>query len=273
MPRNLYADVDAWERRFSQDIDLATSDRRELEAMIETASRDVDRFCRRFFYAETKALTFDGNGKDSLVVPDLLVVASIKLDENVDRAYETTLAATDFYLMRPDHERPYDTMPKTLIVLDTRNGNFSVFQRSEKLLLIDAEWGYGNDTEDTGATVQDAVEQGVSQATLLVPDGASFSVGQTLLLDTEQEYVTGVAGDTLSIARGVNGTTPATHTNGLQIDRYVYPPLVRDATHIQAVRLFKRKEVGFIDREPPSRFGEFDEGAGRLLQDFVRYDL
>lgn len=273
MPRNLYADVDAWERRFSQDIDLATANRRELEAMIETASRDVDTFCRRFFFAETKTLTFDGNGRSELIVPDLLVVASIKLDEDVDHVYETTLAETDFYLMRPDHERPYDAFPKTKIVLDTRNGVFSSFQASVKLLLIDAEWGYGNDTEDTGETVQDDVEQGDSQSTLLVGDGASFSVGQTLLLGTEQEYVTGVAGDTLSVARGVNGTVAATHANGLQINRYVYPPLVRDATHIQAIRLWKRKEVGFIDREPPSRFGEFDAGAGRLLQDFVRYDL
>ena len=272
MARNLYADVDAWERRFSYDVDLVPANRRELEQMIETAERDVDRFCRRFFYAKTEVVILDGTGSELLEVPDLLAVTSIKLDENVDRTFETTLAVTDYYLMRRWHKRPYDATPKTLIVLDVRNGDFSQWQDTERLVQIDAEWGYGNDTEDTGETVQDSVEQSASATTLLVTDGAALSVGQTLKLGTEQEYVTGVAGDTVSVDRGVNGTTAATLANGVQIDRYVYTPEVREATMIQAIRLWKRKEVGFIDREPPSRFGNFDEGAARILQDFVRYD-
>lgn len=273
MPRNLYAHIDEWERRFSYDVDVATADRVELEKILEAASRDVDRYTRRFFFSELKTLTFDGKGETFLVVPDLISVTSLKLDENRDRVYETTLAATDFYLMRPRHERPYDAVPKTRIVLDTQNGDFALFQWQEKLILLEAEWGFGNDTEDTGQTVQDTTEQDATQKTLLVTDGSALSVGMTLLLGTEQEYVSGVEGPTATVARGVNGTTAAVHTNGATINRVVYPRPVADATLIQSIRLWKRTQVGFIDREPPSRFEEFDEDGARLLQDFVRYNL
>lgn len=270
--RNLYIGLDSYERRYAYDADLNPANRTELEGIIEGASRDVDTFCKRFFYAETKVLTLDGLGQSWLSVPDLLVVTSLKLDENRDRTYETTMAATDFLLQRVNHERPWDSFPKTRIVLDTQNGDFALFQRQEQLVLLDGEWGYGNNVEDTGDTVQDATEQDATEKTLLVGDGSVFSVGDTLRLGTEQQYVTGVSGNTLGVARGVNGTTAVVHANGLQIDRYVYPRQVIEATQIQAVRLWKRKEVGFIDREPPSRFGQFDESAGMALQDFVRYD-
>ena len=78
--RNLYFSLDAWERRYSYDTDLATANRTELEGVIEGASRDVDTFCKRFFYAETKVLTLDGLGQSWLSIPDLLVVTSLKLD-------------------------------------------------------------------------------------------------------------------------------------------------------------------------------------------------
>ncbi len=270
--RNLYIGLDAWERRYAYDVDLPSANRTELEGIIEHASRDVDTFAHRVFFAELKVLTLDGLGEPWLDVPDLLVVTSIKLDENRDRVYETTMADTDFFLQRTDHERPYDAFPKTRIVLDTQNGDFALFQWQEKLILLDGEWGYGNDVENTGATVQDAVEQSAIAKELLVVDGSVFSIGDTLRLGTEQEYVTDVAGNTLGVTRGVNGTTAVAHLNGVQIDRYVYPRQVVEATQIQAIRLWKRKEVGFIDREPPSRFGQFDENAAMALQDFVRYN-
>ncbi len=272
MPRNLYVDVDAWEREFSHDVDLAVANRLELEHMLESASRDVDTFCRRFFYAKIETVIFDGTGSALLTVPDLLAVTTIKFDEDRDRTFETTLVAADFYLARPHAALPYDMFPKTCVILDGLNGSFSRFAAQEKLVEIAAEWGYGNDVVDTDDTVQDAVEQDATQKTLLVENGALFSVGHTLRIGTEQEYVTGVAGTTVSVARGVNGTTAATHANGLQIDRYVYTPEVRQATLIQSARLWKRKEVAFIDREPPSKFGNFDTDAARELQDFVRYD-
>ncbi len=273
MALNLYADLDQWERRYSYDVDLAAADRTELENIIETASRDCDIFCRTHFYSQLATYRFDGKGEATLIVPDLLVVTSIKLDENRDRVFETTLVAADYILQRPFVARPYDTTPYRRVVMDGINGSFGKFVDQEQLVEIVGEWGYTNDTEDTGHTVQDAVEQDATQTTLLVPEGHKIAAGQTLLIGTEQEYVSEAPGTTVTVKRGVNGTTGATHANGVAINQYVYAPEVRDACLIQAIRLWKRKEVGFVTREPPSGFMGFDPDAARILQPFVRVDL
>ncbi len=272
MSLNLYADLDQWERRYSYDVDLAAADRTELEKVVEAASRDCDIFCRTVFYARLETLRFDGKGHATLVVPDLLVVTSIKLDENRDRAFETTLATKDYILLRPFVPAPYDTKPYRRIEMDVVNGDFGRWVDQEMLVEIVAEWGYTNDTEDTGQTVQDATEQDATQTTLLVTDGTKLSVGQTLLIELEQEYVSAIADKTATVTRGVNGTTAVTHANGKTVNRYVYTPEVNDACLIQAGRRWKRKDQAFVSREPPSGFMGFDGDAARILQEFVRLD-
>lgn len=273
MARNLYADLDQWERRYSYDVDLASADRTELENILEAASRDCDIFCHTHFYAQLATFHFDGKGNPTLVVPDLLAVTSIKLDENRDRAFETTLKVADYILIRPFVPEPYDTTPYRRIEMDGQNGDFVNWINQERLVEIVAEWGFTNATEDTGQTVQDTTEQDATQTTLLVSDGTKLSVGQTLLIDAEQEYVSAIATNTATVVRGVNGTPAAAHANGTVINRYVYAPEVREACLIQAVRLWKRKETGFVTREPPSGFMGFDPDAARLLQPFQRLDI
>ena len=46
------------------------------------------------------------------------------------------------------------------------------------------------------------------------PDNNGFAVGDTLQMGTEQAIVTAVASNTLTVERGVNGTTAITHSNG-----------------------------------------------------------
>lgn len=272
MAKNLYADLDQWERRFSYDVDVGAADRTELEVVMEVAARDVDAACNTHFYTETATLTFDGSGLPMLLIPDLVAITSIKFDQDRDRVYEDTLAVTDYWLTRPDHERPYDELPKRLITLDTFNGAFSVFPRQARAVEIDAEWGFVNNIEVVvGETVQDATEQDDSGPTLDVVAGTSFSIGQTLKIGNEQEYVSGITSNQLTVTRGVNGTTATTHANGAVIRKYTYLPQVVDATLIQAVRLWKRKELAFVSREGALQEG-FDPDAMRLISKFVRYD-
>ena len=272
MAKNLYADLDQWERRFSYDVDVGAADRTELEVVLEVASRDVDDVCHTHFFTETATRILDGSGLAILRIPDLVAVTSIKLDEDRDRVFETTLAASDYYLTRPDHERPYEELPKRMVTLDSFNGTFSAFMRQEQLVQIAAEWGFVNNTEVVaGETVQDTTEQDASGTTLDVVAGTSFSIGQTLKIELEQQYVSGIATNQLTVKRGVNGTTATTHANGTAISKYTYLTKVTDATLIQAVRLWKRKELAFVSREGSLQEG-FDEDAMRLLSEFVRYD-
>lgn len=266
MALNLYADLDQWERRYSYDTDLAAADRQELERIMEDASRDIDEVAGTHFYSEIAVLVFDGWGEDFLDVPDLLSVTTLEFDEDADGTYEDTLAAADFFLSSPGHARPYDATPKRRIMIDP-NGDYGVFPPVERGVRITGEWGYSNDTEDSGAIVVGA--QTASDTTLETSDGTKFSVGQTLVIGSEQLYVSAISGNNLTVTRGINGTTAASISGGETINRRVFPTGVAEATLIQAARRKKRIEGG----EVTGAAAGLDMDAARRIGPYVRYDL
>ena len=88
-----------------------TSQDSQLESIIETASRDIERECGgRWFYAATQTRVYTPNDWMHLEVDDLLSVTSINFDYNGDLVYETTLASTDYYLAPPN--APYEAIPQ-----------------------------------------------------------------------------------------------------------------------------------------------------------------
>lgn len=70
-------------------------------------------------------------------------------------------------------------------------------------------------TIDTGATLGEALDN--SETAIDVSDSALVGNSLSILVDTEQMYITGVSGNTLTVVRGVNGTTKATHLTGAAI--------------------------------------------------------
>ena len=56
-----------------------------------------------------------------------------------------------------------------------------------------------------------------SDATLTVTQGARFSVGQTLVIESEHLAVISIAGNDLGVVRGANGTTPQPHGDGAPV--------------------------------------------------------
>lgn len=66
------------------------------------------------------------------------------------------------------------------------------------------------------AEALDASETGVD-----VDDGTDFSIGDVIKVDDEQMDVTNIAANTLTVTRGVNGTTAATHVDNTPV--YVRP--------------------------------------------------
>ena len=51
--------------------------------------------------------------------------------------------------------------------------------------------------------------------------------------------------NTLTVVRGVNGTTAASHSGGAAIDIYEYPGPIVEATIFQTGRLWRRKDSAF----------------------------
>ena len=99
-----------------------------LRELLETGSRLIDRYCNRHFYVLVATRKFDGDGGTKLPVPDLISVTSLKTDDNKDRTFETTWAATD-YLLYPPNADPTKEWggPYSRVVVDTEAGSEDVF--------------------------------------------------------------------------------------------------------------------------------------------------
>lgn len=52
---------------------------------------------------------------------------------------------------------------------------------------------------------------------ITVTNGAWFAVGNTITIDSEQMYVSGIASNVLTVTRGYNGTTATTHSLGAAV--------------------------------------------------------
>lgn len=239
---NLYADRDAFRRRYLNNAALKVADETEVMAILGTASREVDSFCNRGFFTLTAARKFDGNGQSKLWLPsgpvlvqDLLAVTSLKVDKTGDGVYETTLVADTDYWLWPDNETP-----KIRIDLNP-TGALTAFPPGRRRVEIVGRWGYTEAVERLTPSATLAAAPAVSMTTSANVD---LGIGQTLLIESEQVYISAGGASPWTVVRAVNGTTAAAHTTQ-PIDRFVYIPQVKEAALIQAGRLWKRRESAY----------------------------
>lgn len=216
-----------------------TTDDTRLLTVLEDVSRFIDEHCQRHFYVKTETRYYTGTGCDYLLLDaDLLSVTSLKTDEDDDRDYDYTWTATDYDL------EPYNSWPKTKIS-ETPNGDYSL-PTNPKGIEITGLWGYGRGdgatpyevSSTTTAEALDTTETGVD-----VASGAALSAGQTILIDSEQMYISSISSNTLTVVRGVNGTTAAAHDTSKTIYIYRYPSNIRRACIMLAEQTRKLEDA------------------------------
>ena len=95
-----------------------------------------------------------------------------------------------------------------------------------------------------GPSTNDDAIGSTTTTSLSVSSGASTYAGYTILVDTEQMYVESVSSNTLTVVRGVNGTTAATHSGGATYYRYKYPADVVQAGLDIARTYWRSRDVG-----------------------------
>lgn len=240
---NTYAPLDALKSPSVLNITGADADTRLL-SLLESASRVVDRFCNRHFYALSATRRFDGGGGPTLLIPDLISVDAdgLRTDDDRDRTFETTWSAAD-YRLRPPNASPAsaglpESRPFTSVEVDVDAGTKAAWPKGRETVRIAGEWGWGRRLKraaETAGAVADA-----AAASITVSVWTDVEAGHTVLIDSEQLYVRGCVGSTLTVARGVNGTAAASHGGGAAIDIYEYPAPVVESTILHAVRLWRR---------------------------------
>lgn len=144
----------------------------------------------------------------------LLSATTITAYADTDRTSNQTLTAeTDYYL------EPYNASPKTQLKLsETTTKTLSAGQ---KTLTILGSWGWQNVTRTVSGALAEALDS--SETGIDVVSGPAFEAGQTITADSEQLYITAITGNTLTVVRGVNGTSAAAHNTGIDLKILEYP--------------------------------------------------
>ena len=241
-----------------------TSDAGSIRRILEAASRRIDDYCgggtfgplteTRYYdigsgslrnspQYQTVAITDDI--KTSMSTPGVVPLDAWMVSPTTvtsygatDRATSETLAegyANDFFLM------PYNSTPKTILKLneDTTKG----FDSGQQTLSILGSWGYTADT--VSVTTSDAIAS-TTATSASVTSASNLGPAQTILIDSEQLYITSISGNTLTVERGVNGSTAATHSGGASLYRYDYPELIVQACLDLAKIVFRDRDLGAV---------------------------
>jgi len=239
-----------------------TSDANAIRRILEAASRRIEDYCgggtfgpqtqTRYYDVGSSSLRQSSQYQMLTLTDDMVSRVSssgvLPLDGwlispttvtaygATDRSTSETLTeghANDFFLM------PYNFTPKTILKLneDTAKG----LDGGQQTLSILGSWGY---TADTGSvTTSDAVSS-TTATSVSVTSAADLGPAQTILVDSEQLYITAISGNTITAERGVNGTTGATHSGGATVYRYIYPELVVQACLDLSKIVFRDRDLG-----------------------------
>lgn len=217
-----------------------TADDTVIKRVIENISRALDRFWEgRHYYPRTETRVYTAADANLLLVDDLLTVTTLKTDSG-DRSYATTWQTTDYDLAPYNAVSSAPPRPYTRVV-PSPNGSYR-FPSVAKGVQLAGSFGYFDVKYTADATLTEDLD--TSETGVDVSNGAVFSEGMTVLIDSEQMHVQTKATGALTVTRGANGTTAASHTSGAAIQIYEYPT-VNEAAMILASRIFKRKDAPF----------------------------
>ena len=209
----------------------------------------------------------------------------MKSDDDGDNRFEVAWASGDYrlYPLNAEPTQPWGR-PYSRLEVGSRaslTGPASGAGRSgagRRGVQIAAVWGFREDLR-TSAVVVDGRGIEPSATGFGVNSGMPFSGGDTLLVGSEQMYVTAVGTNMLTVVRGVNGTAAARHAASSVIQVYRYPAGVSEACLAQAARMWKRKDAAFASfysGPRPTRAGPqgdwsgLDEDGRRMLSPYRR---
>lgn len=190
-----------------------------LVRAIEQVSREFEAECDRQFFCRTETRTFAAyGGKILLLDCDLISITSITVDWDGDGTFETTLVVDDDYWLYPYNPGTY--RPYRGVELNQFSNRLVNWPERAHSVRIAGTWGYSNETEDSGLT---GTLSNTTSTTLTAATTAAGIIypGDTLLIESEQVYVSAVSGTTVTVTRAVNGTTAAAHAaKSLLVRRY-----------------------------------------------------
>lgn len=161
-----------------------------IDRLIESQSRRLDLMTRRFFIPRTETRLYRWpplQRSRSIVLwldQDLLSVTT--LQTKAQDTTPTTISSSDFFV-EPNNLGP----PFNRIEIDlSSSAAFESGDTPQRSISVLGSWGYGNDTRSAG-TVASGLASSASATTMVISDSSLIGVGDTLLIESEQIFVSG----------------------------------------------------------------------------------
>ena len=228
-----------------------TSDDGLLVWMLEAATRLIERYTVRRFMPRRSARVFDYCDSEIVLLDDdLLALESLTNGDGTAIALEAVRTLPDGQAV------------SSALRLDPAQAVFVPGGSPIETIGVTGLWGYHPDWDrawwDSGDALVAPAEAGgsgltvwqVSEADGSTPWGAGprFAAGQLIRLGEEYAVVQSVdsVGNTISVVRGVGGTTVTTHAAGTAITLYAPPDDVRQVCLRVASWLYRQKDAGFV---------------------------
>jgi hypothetical protein len=308
-------------------VNIGGSDRdRVIDFVAEQASRELDSLSNRRFIPITATRNYSwpqrNQGRVYVIHLDEDLLSVSALTKEGDDA--TAIASADYFLEPVNLGPPYSRIEIDL----ASSAFFSSKDTHQRQIRVTGSWGYGNDTKAAGALaaaissttattlncsdaslidVGDTLligseqffvsERGTldsacntngaltatkSQTTVTVTDGTKVKAGETILINSERFYVESVTSNdlavkrawddtvlaahntatdvyvyrTLTVTRGENGTTAATHSDAAAITKYIPPSDITGLCLALAINYYEQGQSGWT--------GSIGSGEGRV---------
>ena len=264
--RSIYGDLKKLkDDSLLKDPAAGSGDDPEMLQLLLSLSDWVEGYCNRHFYPRQQTIVIDGSGTPSLAIPDLIALDTIKEDTTDDQTFNETWTASDYFL-RPYNSDPTQPWGRPFSDIMVRTaGSKATFASGPQRFQLTGRWGYHENKEDSGTDLNNA-SFSATDTTMAVDAGTAVEIGQTVQLDNEQMLVTGISTNDLTVTRGLNGTTPATHADNVDVFILRWPPSIERAVLIQAARLWTRA----ADFEPFFVPDEIDTDVKMLLEPYKK---
>lgn len=240
-----------------------TDDDSILDMVLPSVSRQIDAWCGRPFFTVLGTRYFTAERPGDLFVPDLVSVSALKTDTAADRTYATTWAATDFDL--EPFNAAEDSPPGPYWRIRRVPGGDYGLLTSQRGVSITGRWGYYDVLQTSTATLAEDLD--TSELGVDVSSGPAFKAGQVIEIDSERMEISAIVTNTLTVERGINGTTAAVHSSAAAI-RVVTFPVIGEAALQQAVLEFRVSTSAPLGVQGSAEFGPTIRAVG--LHPFVR---
>lgn len=202
---------------------------------IDDVSREFEGETQRQFHATLGTRYLHRHPRacptELMLEEDLASISGITVDDDGDETFELTLVENTDYFVEREQDLDSNT-PIVVLRLNPNGTQLSSWPTARRAIKIIGLWGYSYEREDSTLTLLDpgpGLDVSETGVTLSATAASIIYPGDTIVIDSEQMQVTAVSTSTLTVARAINGTVAAVHSDGAAVYIRRYPRRVESA--------------------------------------------